>query len=337
MEKKKEYNICVIGGDGIGPEVIASSCRVLESTRLKFRFIQKAAGYGCYRKTGFSLPRDTIAAAKIADAILFGAVTTPPNIDGYQSPIIALRRQFNLFANVRPISPLPITGERSDIDFVIVRENTEDLYIGEEEAIKDGFVAKRVITRTASERIIRFAFELAKKQNRSLVTVVHKANVLRKTDGLFLEIAQSIAKEYPKIILEDMLVDSAAMRIIKNPEHFQILVTTNMFGDILSDEASALVGGLGVVPSANIGNGRALFEPTHGSAPKYAGKNIANPLASFRAVEMMLEFFGEATAAIKLQSSINSVLQKGIKTKDLDGSATTTEFTQAVIDKLKIL
>lgn len=335
MKKKDGYTICVIGGDGIGPEVVAGSCKLLESTRLKFRLNQKEAGYDCYRKTGFSLPPETLKAAKTADAILFGAVTTPPNIDGYQSPIIALRKQLNLFANVRPIAPLPIEGERSDIDFVIVRENTEDLYIGEEEAIEDGFVAKRVITRTASERIIRFAFELAKKQKRQLVTVVHKANVLRKTDGLFLEIAQSIAKEYSEIVLEDMLVDSAAMRIIKKPEHFQILVTTNMFGDILSDEAAALVGGLGVVPSANIGNDHSLFEPVHGSAPKYAGKNIANPLASFRATEMLLEFLGENAIASKLHSSISSVLLKGIKTSDLGGSATTTEFTQAVITQVK--
>lgn len=337
MKKKNEYNICVIGGDGIGPEVVSASCGLLENTGLKFTFIQKEAGYDCFKKTGFPLPQETIEAAKTADAILFGAVTTPPNIDGYQSPIIALRRKLNLFANVRPISPLPIAGQRSDIDFVIVRENTEDLYIGEEEAIEDGYVAKRVITRTASERIIRFAFELAKKQGRLLVTAVHKANVLRKTDGLFLEIARNIAKEYPKIILEDMLVDSTAMRIIKQPEHFQILVTTNMFGDILSDEAAALVGGLGVVPSANIGNECALFEPVHGSTPKYAGKNIANPLASFRSVEMMLEFLGETKVADKLHLSFKSVLQKGIKTRDLGGSATTTEFTHAVILQLKKL
>lgn len=335
MKKKNEYTICVIGGDGIGPEVTAASCRLLENTGLKFTFIQKEAGFGVFEKTGFSLPEETIEAAMAADAILFGAVTTPPNIDGYKSAIIALRKKLNLFANVRPICPLPIAGERTDIDFVIVRENTEDLYIGEEEAIKDGFVAKRVITRTASERIIRFAFELAKKQNRKLVTAVHKANVLRKTDGLFLDIARTIAKEYPEIMFEDMLVDSAAMRIIKNPEHFQILVTTNMFGDILSDEATALVGGLGVVPSANIGIDQALFEPVHGSAPKYAGKNTANPLASFRSAEMMLEFLGETKVAHKIHLSFKSVLQKEIKTRDLGGNATTAEFTQAVINELK--
>lgn len=331
------HSLCIIKGDGIGPEVITQALYLLEEIGCQFDLTEGLAGYQCYLDHGTPLPDETVKKSKQADAILFGAVTTPPDIDKYFSPIVRLRKLLNLYANVRPILSLPTAENRPDIDFVIVRENTEDLYSGEEEETEDGFFAKRIITRTASARIIRYAFELAKKQNRHLVTVVHKANILRKTDGLFLEIAKNISSAYPDITFEDMLVDSAAMRIIKQPGHFQILVTTNMFGDILSDEASALVGGLGVVPSANIGSDCGLFEPVHGSAPKYAGKNIANPLASFRSLEMMLQFLGEISAGDKLRASINSVLQKGTKTKDLGGSATTTEFTEAVISKLKTL
>lgn len=327
----QKYIICVIKGDGIGNEVISETLRLFKEIPLSLEFNEARAGYQCYLDSGVSLPDETIAMCKKASAILFGAVTTPPHIEGYQSPIITLRKKLQLFANVRPIISLPVLGNRQDIDFVLVRENTEGLYSGEEEEIEDGFVAKRIITKTASARIIRFAFELAEKQNRRLVTVVHKANILRKTDGLFLEIAEDISHDYPKISFEDMLVDNVSMRIIKQPEHFGVLVTTNMFGDILSDEASALVGGLGVVASSNIGNECALFEPVHGSSPKSAGKNTVNPLASFFAGVMMLEYLGETQVAANLRRSILTVIRNNCVTKDLGGQASTSEVTDTVI------
>lgn len=326
-----KYLICVIGGDGIGSEVTEETCRLLQATGVSFSFQKELAGFDCFKQLGSSLPDTTIASCKAASAILFGAVTTPPNIPNYTSPIIHLRKSLGLYANLRPIISLPISGSRPNLNFYIVRENTEDLYTGQEEEIADGFMAKRVITRKASAKIIRFAFELAIKKHKNLVTVVHKANVLRKTDGLFLSIAQEIARDYPQITMEDILVDTAAMRLIKEPEHFQILVTTNMFGDILSDEASALIGGLGVAASANIGEQYALFEPVHGSAPKYAGKNIANPLASFMAGVMLLEYLGENDIAARVSRAIEDSIKSGCTTRDLGGANSTSEVTDMVI------
>lgn len=331
---QKRYKICIIGGDGVGPELMWQTCRLLTATGIQFKFNQQPAGFQHFQKAGSSLPDQTVATAKSADAVLFGAVTTPPHIVGYRSPILSLRKALGLYANVRPIVSLPIPQSRKDLNFYIVRENTEDLYSGIEEKIPDGFVAHRVITRTASIRIIQFAFELARRQGKKLVTVVHKANVLRKTDGLFLEVAAEVAKKYPDIAMEDMLVDSAAMRIIKDPSHFHVLVTTNMFGDILSDVASMLIGGLGVEPSGNYGEKHALFEPVHGSAPKYAGKDSINPTASFLASALMLEYLGEHSIANKVRKAITTTLTK-IQTQDLGGSATTSALTDAVIQQIK--
>ncbi len=333
---KKQYTICIIGGDGVGPELISQTCRLLVATGIQFEFNQQPAGFQHFQKTGSSLPDETIAAALRSDAVLFGAVTTPPHIPGYRSPILALRKALGVYANVRPIISLPIPQSHDNLSFYIVRENTEDLYSGIEEEIPDGFVAHRVITRTACTRIIRFAFELAQKHGKKLVTVVHKANILRKTDGLFLAMAETVHQNYPNIEMEDMLVDSAAMRIIKDPSHFQVLVTTNMFGDILSDEASMLIGGLGVVPSGNYGQDHALFEPVHGSAPKYAGKNSSNPTASFFAACLLLEYLKENNIAQKVRTAIATTL-KQITTHDLGGLATTSVFTDAVITNLQKL
>lgn len=328
---KKAHNIITIGGDGIGPEVINEAIRLLKETPIRFNFISAEAGYGSYLKYNTPLPKKTLNFCKNADVILFGAVTTPPNIENYKSPIILLRRNLNLFANVRPFYSLPISSSRKNINFIIVRENTEDLYVGQERLTKEGAIAERVITKKASKRIIDFAFQFAIQKKRKKVTVVHKANVLRLTDGLFLAIARQVAKKYPQIQLEEIIVDACAMKLIKNPEDFEILVTTNMFGDILSDESAALVGGLGIASSANIGLKIALFEPIHGSAPKYQGKNIANPLATFFATCMMLEYLGEIKISKKIKYAITSVLTKKILTKDLGGTATMTEFTDAVI------
>jgi len=334
LNKMKSYTICTIGGDGIGPEVTDESIRLLKSTGLTFDFIPAEAGFGAYQKYGISLPASTIDMAKKSDAILFGAVTTPPNIAHYFSPIVRLRKELNLYANVRPFKSLPTPSQKPNIDFIIVRENTEGLYSGKEHLTEDGAVAERIVTRVGCERIVTFAFDLAQKQNRKKVTLVHKANVLRITDGMFLETGRGVAKKYPNITMEDMLVDSCAMQLIKKTESFDVIVTTNMFGDILSDEAAALTGGLGVASSANMGDKRGLFEPVHGSAPKYAGKNSANPLASFLSVCLMLEFLGEVAVSKKIKKALYSCLEDGKTTGDLGGKLSMTEFTNAVIQAL---
>ncbi len=333
---KKTYKICTIGGDGIGPEVIDETLRLLQASGLSFEFIQAYAGYDAYKKFGSPLPKETLEKATNAEAILFGAVTTPPNIEGYFSPIVRLRKSLNLFANVRPIKSLPIKESRPNLDFTIIRENTEDLYGGHERITDDGVIAERLITKKASERILRFAFNLAKRENRKTVTVVHKANVLRKSDGLFLEIANKVAADFPEIKMVDMLVDSTAMQLIRKPEQFEIIVTTNMFGDILSDEASALIGGLGVAASANIGENAGLFEPVHGSAPKYVATGRANPTASFLAAALMLDFLKENQTTGAIRQAVNKTIENRICTPDLGGTADMKSFTDAVIANLQI-
>lgn len=332
MKNKQQYQICIIPGDGIGPDVIAETIRLLLATKINSRFIYADAGFGAYEKFNTPLPEETIQKCKKADAILFGAVTTPPNIPNYFSPIVRLRKILDTYANIRPFFSLPLENMQQNIDFVLFRENTEDLYSGKERITKDGAIAERVITKKASEKIIAAAFDFAIRKCRKKVIIVHKANVLRLTDGLFLRIGYEVAKKYPKIQCEDMLVDATAMRLVKHPEDFDVLVTTNMFGDILSDEAAALVGGLGIAASANIGEKYALFEPVHGSAPKYAGKNVANPIACFFAACMMLDYLGEQKASKKIKQAIFETLKRGCMTKDLGGKSSMREFSEKVIE-----
>ncbi|MHB9032999.1 MAG: isocitrate/isopropylmalate dehydrogenase family protein, partial [Anaerolineae bacterium] len=277
---------------------------------------------------------ETAEAVRGAQATLFGAVSSPLNpVAGYRSPIVALRRTFDLFANLRPVLSQPIAASRPGIDMLIVRENTEGLYSGREHATADEAVTERVITRKASERIVRLAFQKA-LQRRSKVTIVHKANVLKATCGLFRTVAFEVAKEYPQVQAEEALVDSLAMRLILEPERYDVIVTTNLFGDILSDEAAALVGGLGLAPSANIGLAQAIFEPVHGSAPDIAGKGIANPLATFLAAALLLEHLGEQPLAARLSAAVGGVIRSGEVTPDLGGSASTAQVTEAVIKHL---
>ncbi len=332
--KSKTHTVAVIGGDGIGPDVIEVALELLNATKIKFTFKTADAGFGAYEKYGTPLPDKTIEICEKSDAVLFGAVTSPPNIEGYFSPIVRLRKHFDLYSNVRPIFSLPLESVRQNVDFTVVRENTEDLYTGKERLTKDGAIAERVITTKGSARIVKYAFDYAVKHSKKKVTVVHKANVLRLTDGLFLRVAQEIAQQYPDIIMEDLIVDNCAMQIVKNPERFEVIVTTNMFGDILSDESSALVGGLGVVASANIGKTIGLFEPVHGSAPKYAGQNVANPMATFFATSMMLTYLGETDASNRIKTAIIENIKKNLVTKDLGGTLSTKEFTTAVINNL---
>ncbi|MBT3721203.1 isocitrate/isopropylmalate dehydrogenase family protein [Candidatus Woesearchaeota archaeon] len=331
------YKICILPGDGIGPEVVENTINLLKTLPIDLEFIYGDIGYDCYVKTGNSLPNETLEKVKNSDATLFGAVTTPPNIPNYSSPILRLRQHFELYANVRPCKSIPNKISRPGINLIMVRENTEGLYSRSERVEDEGnrAITEMIITRKGSERVIRYAFNIAKKNNMKKVTVVHKANVLRETTGLFLRVAQEVAKEFPQIVMEDMIVDNCAMQLIKKPEQFEVIVTTNMFGDILSDEASALIGGLGLANSGNIGENYGVFEPVHGSAPKYVGLNKANPAATFLAAKLMLEYLGENRYAKLIEKAMLKAIKNNQTTKDLGGSLNSIEFTNVVINNLK--
>jgi homoisocitrate dehydrogenase len=334
------HTICLIPGDGVGLEVVPAAAEALQSLGLDLTFVQAQAGFGCFEQHGSALPEATLALARKSDAVLFGATSSPSTIiDGYRSPILALRRGFDLFANLRPVFSLPGAFSQPGIDLLIVRENTEGLYSGRERREGDTAIAERVITRTGSERIVRVACEQALQRSESrlrppILTIVHKANVLKLTDGLFRECALKVAGEFPTITVNELLVDSAAMKLVKSPQSFDVLVTTNLFGDILSDEASALVGGLGVAPSANLGTGTPVFEPVHGSAPDIAGQGIANPVGAMLSSALMLETLNELDAASRLRHAVLDTLASGLLTTDLGGMATTQQFTRAVCDRL---
>ena len=328
------YNIAVIPGDGIGREVMDACIKVLNSLDVEFNFTYGEAGDECLEKNGEALPNETIELAKNADACLFGAAgETAADV------IVRLRQELNLFANLRPVKSYPNTNALFDnLDFMIVRENTEGMYIAkEEEYTEDGAIARRIITRNAEKRIIDYAFQYAKNNNKSKVTGVHKANVLKVTDGLFKEILYEVAKEYEgEIEVEDFYVDATAMYLITRPESFEVIVTTNLFGDILSDEGAGLVGGLGMIPSGNIGEDGALFEPVHGSAPDIAGQGIANPMAMLLSACMMLNYLKEYEAEENLNNAILSVLNEGnVLTPDLGGNATTDEVAEAIINAIQ--
>ncbi len=327
------YNLTIIPGDGIGLEVMEATIHILDTLDLEFNYTTAYAGNECFQRTGSTIPDETIELAEKADATLFGAVTTVP---GQKSAIITLRKALDLYANLRPVKSYP--GVKSlfrDLDLVIVRENTEGLYSGIEEYTKDGATALRVVTRRASERICRFAFDYAEKTGRNKVTAVHKANVLKKTDGIFKDAFYKVAADYSEIEAEDKYVDAMAMFLVTKPHQFDVLVTTNLFGDILSDEGAGLVGGLGLAPSANIGDQNALFEPVHGSGPALAGKGIANPSAMILSAVMMLEYLGEMDEAHRLERALMGVLREGeVVTPDLGGSASTVRMAGEVKNKL---
>ena len=339
----KSYTISLLPGDGIGPELTEATLKVLEAVQRKngisLKIVRVEAGDDCARKRGVPLPQDTIEAIRASDACLKGPVG-----DTAADVIVRLRMIFDLYANIRPIKTYPnVPNMGEDIDFVIVRENTEDLYKGIEfDMDKDTAVCLRVITRKGSERIAKYAFETAQNRKKKCkVTAIHKANVMKKTCGLFLQTCRDVAKLYPKVTLEEMLVDNAAMQLIKRPTEFDVIVTTNMFGDILSDEASILVGGLGMAPGANIGDNFALFEPVHGSAPKYAGKQIANPSSMILASKMMLEWLGKkysdsqcAKASVDVEEALIKTFKDKVLTRDLGGETRTGEFGEAVAKRI---
>ncbi|MBO6111229.1 MAG: NAD-dependent isocitrate dehydrogenase [Methanobrevibacter sp.] len=329
---KNKYQIAIVPGDGIGREVMDATLSVLDVLDIDFDYVYGEAGDECLEKTGTALPSETLDMIRDSDACLFGAAgETAADV------IVKIRQEMKMFANLRPVKAYPNTNSLCEnIDFMIVRENTEGMYIAdEEEYTEEGAVARRIITRHAERRIIDYAFKYAVDNNKSKVTAVHKANVLKKSDGLFKEIFYEVAKDYPDIATEDFYVDATAMYLITQPESFEVIVTTNLFGDILSDEGAGLVGGLGLIPSANIGEDAALFEPVHGSAPDIAGKGIANPIAMMLSAIMMLRYIGEVEAADKFDVAILKVLNDGnVLTGDLGGSASTMELTQAVKNNL---
>lgn len=332
--------ICLINGDGVGQEVIPAAAEVLAALGLGIEFSEARAGFECFRQSGDAIPDATLAAVEAAGVALFGATSSPSaKVDGYRSPILAMRKAFDLYANLRPVQSLPGKFSRPQLDLLIVRENTEGLYAGRERSEGDTAIAERVITRQGSTRIARMAFEQARKRSAagrrpSTVTVVHKANVLKVTDGLFRECALQVAQDYPEIVLKEMLVDAMAMRLVRDPENFDVIVTTNLFGDILSDEASALIGGLGVAPSANIGGKAAVFEPVHGSAPDIARQGIANPVGAILSAALLLDHVGQTAQADRVRQAVSATLGQGVLTRDLGGSATTSDVTRSILGNL---
>ena len=331
------YNITVIPGDGIGKEVMEATLSILDSLNLDINYTFSEAGDECLKKTGEALPKETIELVKNSDACLFGAVgETAADV------IVKLRQEMKLYANLRPVKSYPGTEALFDnLDFMIVRENTEGMYKQDEEELTDeGAIAKRIITRKAETRICDYAFQYALKHGKSKVTGVHKANVLKKSDGLFKKVFYETAEKYKNsgIIAEDFYVDATAMYLITQPQNFDVIVTSNLFGDILSDEGAGLVGGLGLAPSGNIGDDHGLFEPVHGSAPDIAGKGIANPCSMILTIVMMLNYLGESEKAEKLDKAIINVLKEGKNvTPDLGGKSSTNEMANAIKDKLNSL
>jgi len=326
-----KYNIALLPGDGIGPEVVDATVEVMDALEKKadieFNYTTYMVGDAEKARSGNALPQATIDGVKAADACLFACVG-----ETAKETILPLRQMFNLYANLRPAKAYPgVPAVRPDTDLMIVRENTEGIYkmIGHRSE-KSAFNV-RVITYEASYRIVKYAMEYAVKNGKTKVTAVHKANVLDYTDGLFLEAARDAAKEYPDIEYRELIVDAASMWLVMYPESFEVVVTTNMFGDILSDVTAGLVGGLGMAPSGNVGDDLCIFEPVHGSAPDIAGKGIANPSACMLSAAMMLEWLGENEAAKMIEAAVLKVLKEGkVLTPDLKGKANTKEFAAAV-------
>lgn len=329
------YTLCILPGDGVGQEVTPQAVRVLEALGLDFKFVQAEAGWDTFQRTGKSVPEATLDKMRAADVTLAGAFTSPKRkVEGFFSAIRYIRKELTLFANLRPAKSRPVPGSRQDIDILIVRENTEGLYVAQERRYGDMAIADAVISKHASERIAKVACEEAMKRSRKLA-IVHKANVLPLTTGLFLNTAQSVAQHYDDLKSYDLIVDAAAMKLVRYPDTFDVLVSTNLFGDILSDLTAGLVGGLGLAPSANLGEEHAVFESVHGSAPDIAGKGIANPAATILAAAMMLEHLGEFESARRIDKAVDKVLKNGPLTGDLGGKANTVEFTDAVIARLE--
>lgn len=332
--------LCVIEGDGIGREVIPAAVEVLKVVLPEVDIRTANAGWECFNECGVSLPEETIELAKSAGAVLFGAAASPHYpVEGYFSPIVRLRRLLKAYANLRPTTYLPVSTSRPGVDLLVVRENTEDLYVGFEDTDESGntSTAKKIITREATERVSHMAFRLARDTGRQKVTIVHKANVLPQSDGLFRRVALEVAEAYKDIAVDELLVDTAAYWMVKEPTRFDVILTPNLYGDILSDMAAAWGGGLGLAPSLNMGDHIAIAEPVHGSAPDIAGKGIANPTAAFLSLAMLLRYHWQLGAlADRVEDAVNATLSEGTHTTDIlsEGALSTQEFTQQVIRHL---
>ncbi len=333
------YHCTLIPGDGIGPEVAEAAVRAIDATGVDIVWQRVELNESVILESGKSLPQHVLDSLNETHVGLKGPVTTPV-AGGFQSVNVQLRKALDLFANVRPVRTLPGVKTRFQdvaIDMVIFRENTEDLYSGlEHEVVKDVVTSLKVITRTASERIARYAFHYARKNGRKEVTAIHKANIMKLADGLFLRCCRETAAQYPEIRYRELIVDNASMQLVVRPETFDVLLLPNLYGDIVSDLAAGLVGGLGIVPGANMGENHAVFEAVHGSAPDIAGQGKANPTAMMLSGVMLLTHLGENAAASRLQSSVEAVYREGKSlTGDVGGTASTGEFTEAVLRQLK--
>src|SRR5271166_3026200 len=330
------YTVTLIPGDGIGPEVVKATVRILEATGVKFEWESFAAGAEAFERYKEYIPKELTQSIERTHIGLKGPVTTPVG-GGFSSINVALRKQFELFANFRPIINLPgVPTKYPDVDLIVVRENTEGLYSGIEHEVVPGVVESlKIITEKASTRISRFAFEYARKFKRKKIHAIHKANIMKMSDGLFIRCSRNISKEYPEIFYGEHIVDNTCMQLVMNPYQYDMLLLENFYGDIISDLCAAFVGGLGFVPSANLGDHCAIFEAVHGSAPDIAGKNLANPTALLRSGLLMLRHLGEFDASLQIRNALEKVYRHPEKlTKDIGGQAGTSEFANAVIEEM---
>lgn len=333
------YKVTCIPGDGTGPELMTAAKVAVEATGVAIDWMDVEAGADVMEKYGTPLPPQVIESIRSTRVAIKGPITTPVG-SGFRSVNVALRKELDLYANLRPTVSIPgVRSRYEDVDLVVVRENTEDLYAGVEHMVcRDAAESIKIITRSASERICRFAFNYARDNGRRKVTTVHKANIMKCTDGLFLEVARDVAKDYPDIESEDRIVDNMCMQLVQKPELYDVLVCPNLYGDIISDVCAGLVGGLGVAPGANLGDEIALFEPVHGSAPKYAGQDKVNPTALIMSAVLMLRYLDEKQAAEALLAAVKDVIVAGRHvTYDLGGSAGTQEMGRAVAERTREL
>jgi isocitrate dehydrogenase (NAD+) len=326
------YTVTLIPGDGIGPEVASAAIRVLTATGLSFEWENENAGAGTMGKWGTALPPRVLDSIRKNKVALKGPTATPVGT-GHRSVNVELRKTLDLYANLRPVATLPGVKSRYEgVDIIVVRENTEDLYSGLEHVVVPGVVESiKIITEKASTRIARFAFDYARTHGRKKITAVHKANIMKLSDGLFLDCCRAVAKGYPEVVYDEIIVDNCCMQLVLDPTKFDMLLLENLYGDIVSDLCAGFIGGLGMAPGANIGEETAVFEAVHGSAPDLAGKNMANPIALILSGAMMLDHLGEHQAADRVRAAVNRVLLEGKKlTRDLGGTAGTTEIAEAI-------
>lgn len=330
------HTITLIEGDGIGPEIAKAAVEVIAAAGVDVRWERVIVGKAAREQFGVLLPDCTIESIARNKVALKAPITTPIG-EGYPSINVSIRQKLDLYACVRPVKTIPgVKARYDDVDLIVIRENTEDLYAGKEHEVVPGVIESlKIITSKASSRIARYAFEYAIANGRERITTIHKANIMKLSDGLFLEESQKVAKEYPSIRYDEMIVDNTCLQLVLDPHQFDMLLTLNLYGDIISDLAAGLVGGIGIVPGANIGIEAAVFEAVHGSWPDAAGKNIANPTAMILTAVLMLRHIGETDAGDRVETAVHRVLKEGVtRTEDLGGTSSTTEMTQAIIDTM---